>query len=335
VYIRKPIAFIPKAERQLEEPYFSATRQLAEICQRLDDIGKAIQLCNAARQNGDVTAACQLGNLYQTQCQPQKAEELWEEARHAGHAVATHNLAVNYWERGQKVKALELWQEADRNGLQNAQLSGFSPHLLPQLSMPASRKNAATFTMGDLVKIHGLSSTSGRVLNGQIGVVVFIDLQIERYGVKVVDSDRLKVKAIHSKNLTTVVSQAVVLDEAASSNLATNKLFEIGDLVYIHSLTSDAASLLNGCKGQIKNFIARTGRFGVHVLGGHGVKAIRPDNLKIIGQGYSMTPGHESNPAEHAATVEEFSTQAVVEGSSHEAHVSQDSGAIKPQSQNI
>ena len=47
------------------------------------------------------------------------------------------------------------------------------------------------------------------------------------------------------------------------------------------------------------------------------------------------SPGHESNPAEHAATVEEFSTQAVVEGSSHEAHVSQDSGAIKPQSQNI
>lgn len=66
----------------------------------------------------------------------------------------------------------------------------------------------------------------------------------------------------------------------------------IGDIVRIHSLGTAAAVWLNDLSGKIVSFDDRTGRFGVQVHGGFGLKALRPSNLTLVpnSRGQDLVP---------------------------------------------
>ena len=112
-----------------------------------------------------------------------------------------------------------------------------------------------------------------------------------------------------------------------------NAQLTIADLVWIQGLTSDAALPLNGCSGQIVSFSESTGRFGVEVHGGLGLKAIRPENLRpVIDQSPQSAPASQVQTNEGlVATMEELSAQAAIEESTVEARGSQDPGSVNAQ----
>ena len=281
------------------------------------DLRKARDLYEEARRGGVAQAALNLGVLYRRQGDLRKARELFEEARRGGVAKAAGALGALYQQQGDLRKARELWEEARRGGDAEA------------ADALTIMQSSGAFSHGDSVKIHGLCSPTGRLLNGQVGTIVNFDHRTSRYGVKVAGSDQPM--AIQGKNLAKV--DLMVANNAAASEPILCSDFKVADLVWIQGLISDAALPLNGCSGQIVSFRESTGRFGVEVHGGHGLKAIRPENLRhVIDQSQLSAPaGRAQSNEELAATIEELSAQAAIEASALEARASQDAGIVNAQ----
>ena len=284
---------------------------------KASDLRKARDLYEEARRGGLAEAACALGVLYRRQGDLRKARELFEEARRGGVAKAAGALGALYQQQGDLRKARELWEEARRGGDAEA------------ADALTIMQSSGAFSHGDSVKIHGLCSPTGRLLNGQVGTIVNFDHRTSRYGVKVAGSDQPM--AIQGKNLAKV--DLMVANNAAASEPILCSDFKVADLVWIQGLISDAALPLNGCSGQIVSFRESTGRFGVEVHGGHGLKAIRPENLRhVIDQSQLSAPaGRAQSNEELAATIEELSAQAAIEASALEARASQDAGIVNAQ----
>ncbi len=313
------------------------------------DLARGMELFEEARRGGDTKAAFSLGVLYEQQGDLRKARDLYEEARRGGYAKASYNLGLLYHQQGDLRKARELFEEARRGGV--AKAAGALGALYQQqgdlrkareLWEEARRggdaeaadaltimQSSGAFSHGDSVKIHGLCSPTGRLLNGQVGTIVNFDHRTSRYGVKVAGSDQPM--AIQGKNLAKV--DLMVANNAAASEPILCSDFKVADLVWIQGLISDAALPLNGCSGQIVSFRESTGRFGVEVHGGHGLKAIRPENLRhVIDQSQLSAPaGRAQSNEELAATIEELSAQAAIEASALEARASQDAGIVNAQ----
>ncbi len=290
---------------------------LGFLDQEQGDLRKARDLYEEARRGGVAQAALNLGVLYRRQGDLRKARELFEEARRGGVAKAAGALGALYQQQGDLRKARELWEEARRGGDAEA------------ADALTIMQSSGAFSHGDSVKIHGLCSPTGRLLNGQVGTIVNFDHRTSRYGVKVAGSDQPM--AIQGKNLAKV--DLMVANNAAASEPILCSDFKVADLVWIQGLISDAALPLNGCSGQIVSFRESTGRFGVEVHGGHGLKAIRPENLRhVIDQSQLSAPaGRAQSNEELAATIEELSAQAAIEASALEARASQDAGIVNAQ----
>ncbi len=313
------------------------------------DLARGMELFEEARRGGDTKAAFSLGVLYEQQGDLRKARDLYEEARRGGYAKASYNLGLLYHQQGDLRKARELFEEARRGGV--AKAAGALGALYQQqgdlrkarelweearrggdaeaADALAIMQSSGAFSHGDSVKIHGLCSPTGRLLNGQVGTIVNFDHRTSRYGVKVAGSDQPM--AIQGKNLAKV--DLMVANNAAASEPILCSDFKVADLVWIQGLISDAALPLNGCSGQIVSFRESTGRFGVEVHGGHGLKAIRPENLRhVIDQSQLSAPaGRAQSNEELAATIEELSAQAAIEASALEARASQDAGIVNAQ----
>lgn len=174
-------------------------------------------------------------------------------------------------------------------------------------------QNAQLFQRGESVKLEGLQSAADLCLNGKIGTVVEFDAASQRYKVKVAGFH--VPKAIHAKNVVAAEQPDTPVIIAEESELG--GCFKINDLVWIQGLTSDAALPLNGQCCKIVSFNKSTGRFGVEVHGGFGLKAIRPDNLRH-GEGA-------------AVPIEELSAQTAIEQSMLEASASREAGAVNAQ----
>ena len=297
--------------------YAKASYNLGLLYHQQGDLRKARDLYEEARRGGLAEAACALGVLYRRQGDLRKARELFEEARRGGVAKAAGALGALYQQQGDLRKARELWEEARRGGDAEA------------ADALTIMQSSGAFSHGDSVKIHGLCSPTGRLLNGQVGTIVNFDHRTSRYGVKVAGSDQPM--AIQGKNLAKV--DLMVANNAAASEPILCSDFKVADLVWIQGLISDAALPLNGCSGQIVSFRESTGRFGVEVHGGHGLKAIRPENLRhVIDQSQLSAPaGRAQSNEELAATIEELSAQAAIEASALEARASQDAGIVNAQ----
>ena len=312
--LRKAREFWEEARRGGDAEAASA---LGALDQQQGDLRKARDLYEEARRGGLAEAACALGVLYRRQGDLRKARELFEEARRGGVAKAAGALGALYQQQGDLRKARELWEEARRGGDAEA------------ADALTIMQSSGAFSHGDSVKIHGLCSPTGRLLNGQVGTIVNFDHRTSRYGVKVAGSDQPM--AIQGKNLAKV--DLMVANNAAASEPILCSDFKVADLVWIQGLISDAALPLNGCSGQIVSFRESTGRFGVEVHGGHGLKAIRPENLRhVIDQSQLSAPaGRAQSNEELAATIEELSAQAAIEASALEARASQDAGIVNAQ----
>ncbi len=329
--------------------YAKASYNLGLLYHQQGDLRKARELFEEARRGGVAKAACALGVLYRRQGDLRKARELFEEARRGGVAKAALNLGVLYEQQGDLRKAREFWEEARRGGDAEA-ASALGALDQQQGDLRKARElweearrggdaeaadaltimqSSGAFSHGDSVKIHGLCSPTGRLLNGQVGTIVNFDHRTSRYGVKVAGSDQPM--AIQGKNLAKV--DLMVANNAAASEPILCSDFKVADLVWIQGLISDAALPLNGCSGQIVSFRESTGRFGVEVHGGHGLKAIRPENLRhVIDQSQLSAPaGRAQSNEELAATIEELSAQAAIEASALEARASQDAGIVNAQ----
>ncbi len=312
--LRKAREFWEEARRGGDAEAASA---LGALDQQQGDLRKARDLYEEGRRGGDAKAAFVLGFLDQEQGDLRKARDLYEEARRGGVAQAAGALGALYQQQGDLRKARELWEEARRGGDAEA------------ADALTIMQSSGAFSHGDSVKIHGLCSPTGRLLNGQVGTIVKFDHRTSRYGVKVAGSDQPM--AIQGKNLAKV--DLMVANNAAASEPILCSDFKVADLVWIQGLISDAALPLNGCSGQIVSFRESTGRFGVEVHGGHGLKAIRPENLRhVIDQSQLSAPaGRAQSNEELAATIEELSAQAAIEASALEARASQDAGIVNAQ----
>lgn len=360
---------IPKAMALWEEArrggHAAAAFNLGILYQKMGDIPRAMALCEEARRGGDIEAAVTLGNLYYEMGDSLKALALYEEARRSGNATAAYNLGVFHEELGDAAAAMALYEEARYGGDAKA---AFNSGVLfnkrgdsqkaaecfaqayhsgdeevrrrivneglrlksAKLAGCEERSDTAIgLRIGDRVKIDGLCNKAGGSLNGKAGHIVKFDAHTNRYEVKA--DACAEPTAIQRKNLRKLDVFAEDAS-AASSELTPQLKFRIGDLVWVHSLTSGSAASLNGRSGSIVSFNESTGRYGVEVHGGHGRKAIRPASLYRADGGQRPSyPGSAHSQQDLAAVVEELSSQAAIAESTVQARASQDAGDVNAQ----
>jgi len=140
-----------------------------------------------------------------------------------------------------------------------------------------------TFSIGDLVQIHGLQSDAGAWLNGQHGRIVGRNEATGRWCVSFQGS--AEGKQLKECNLRLAAGAEPLAGSTFDGQgcLAAEDgvtMFSIGDLVQIHGLESDTGARLNGQRGSVTGRNEATGRWCVRLQDSAEGKQLKDCNLR-------------------------------------------------------
>mmetsp|Transcript_59859 Transcript_59859/g.110845 ORF Transcript_59859/g.110845 Transcript_59859/m.110845 type:complete len:701 (+) Transcript_59859:146-2248(+) len=161
------------------------------------------------------------------------------------------------------------------DALKKARLEGVSEDELLQASTGPSdaNKDEEQLQVGDRVEVHGLESEQGKLLNGEVGIIIGFLEDKGRFQIQL-DKDN-KVISAKPGNLTKVSPDGD--DEGEDDD--GHRPLETGDKVEVYGLESDAGAKLNGRIGVIVEYLTDKERFKVQLAEQECV-SVKPSNLR-------------------------------------------------------
>jgi len=267
------------------------------------DLDYAAELLEEASGRGNALITASLGMVYMNQGNLTRAKLLLEEARRMGERDCTI-LGELYMRQGDLSQAQPLFEEATREGNPRAWTNlgvlymrqGMVPQAFQRLGMARrlGDPEATTYLgvllleQGDFFHAHQLLDEACR-LGDPEARTIFASIYMKQGNFSQARSLLEEAFRLGNPDAADLL-ETIAAEEQQNSISRAQTLSEegrrlaFGSFVHIRGLASLEGQKLNGSMGIIIKYDAQTGRFSI-VVPSKGVKAIKPDNLILVGSG--------------------------------------------------